>query len=201
MIQNVFNKVGNIIRSIHLPVHVSVKKSRIFIKKIYEELSENKFDNIHLEGSDGIVFRTSSVTQKIISIFLHDIIYQSSLRKVNTFNLFKKIFYFIEYKRLAIWEKKIYPKINKLFFVSKKDSLLIKCNPNNSNIVVPSFKKYERTDITNNPPTILFYGSYLRTENTTAAIYLIDKVYPLLKKRFNNLKLFYSRIKPSRISY
>lgn len=186
---NIFNKLGNIISNIHLPVHISVKKSSLFLKNIDEELSRNKFDNIHLEWGQMACYLENLPSNINISIFLHDIIYQSSLRKINTFNLFKKIFYYFEYKRLAAWEKYIYPKINKLFFVSKKDSLLIKCKSNNLDIIIPSYKKYKRNSITNNIPTILFYGSYLRTENTSAALYLIDKIYPLLKKQHNNLKL------------
>lgn len=193
---SVWNKLNNIIRNIHLPVHVSVKKSPTFLKKIHKELSRTEFHNIHLEWGQMASYTEYLPSSTKISIFLHDIIYQSSLRKTNTSNLFKKIFYYIEYKRLAAWEKYIYPKINKLFFVSKKDSLLINCKSNNSNIIVPSFKKYKRDEITNTVPTILFYGSYLRTENTTAALYLIDKVYPLLKKKFNNLKLIIAGSNP-----
>lgn len=105
----------------------------------------------------------------------------------------KRIYFSLIAYRLERYEKKVFKKFNYLIACSEHDQALIEKITKKRNVyVLPNVinTDYFRPLSTDfNPYELLFVGTLWYQPNEEAAFYLIDKIYPLLKKAFPQIKL------------
>lgn len=100
-------------------------------------------------------------------------------------NLLKKWFFQIESRKLARYEKKIFPLAHQILGISKKDTEYLKKHYKKSTHV-SAFHQFESLKFPNSSGKFAFYhGNLAISENNLAALFLVEKVfsqtnYPLI---------------------
>ena len=95
-------------------------------------------------------------------------------------NIFKKILYYIEYRRIARYEKKMLADYEKSIFVSQRDIEFLNLD---SAVEIPlAVKNHTRRNNNNNDNnfTIGMSGNFNYSPNINAAKFLIEKILPFL---------------------
>lgn len=122
-----------------------------------------------------------------------------ALRLANNSTGLKKLFWKREAKKLSNWEQRAYQKFHRHIVISKQDeqsiindsSQTISIVPNGVDLEhfkpKPQSKKYD----------LVFVGNMGYSPNIQAAIYLVEKVYPLLVRSFPDLKILIAGARPS----
>lgn len=123
------------------------------------------------------------------TIFFHDVNSQLYYRKyISTplFNVFKRLFYFLEYKKYLKYEKLLAKKEVSAVVISDKDKdLLINLGFDKSKISVkaPVVSEYFYSlNRSSNPDrSFFFWGAMNRIENQEAVRWFLDCIYPFLQ--------------------
>lgn len=166
------------------------KNMQDLINKITEI---NKYDIVQFEFPSMATYQINSDSVKILDahnvehmIYYHQWKYSPSI--------LRKLFYFLEYKKLKQDEINICTKQDALFVTSENDAKVF-------NELVPKVPKYiipngvdteyfhpsmEPTE----PNSLVFTGSLSYIPNSDAAIYFIEQIFPIIKKEIPNLKLY-----------
>lgn len=108
-------------------------------------------------------------------------------------NYIKKLFFFLESKKLELFERKWIPRFDYIFVISRLDgSRLIKLGANPQKISflpIPFRQSYNYHLNRNSFPTISFVAMLSWRPNEKGILWFIDEVFPLIKKRLINIKL------------
>lgn len=106
-------------------------------------------------------------------------------------NNYKRLFYFLEYKRLCKFEFKVFEEFDKLILISEYDKKFILNMKVKNNIkVIPNYVR----DIGFNPlinirdNSIVFMGLMRYEPNINAVLYFTNEIYPRLVKVFPEIK-------------
>jgi glycosyltransferase involved in cell wall biosynthesis len=181
------DRVKNSILKFYLPLHVSIRSSKIFKKYIFEKTSEINFSRVHFEWTQMISYSTEFNSSILKSLCIHDVLSQAALRKISWLSFFLTPFYLFEFFRTYLWEKIFLGGMDILFAPSEKDKkILLRLVSNLEIKVVPlAFRLFEnvKRKASSDHLTLLYWGSYAREENVDAVLYLIKKIFPLLKAK------------------
>lgn len=185
-------KIINIVLNIFKPILCSVR----FDYRIKSELKkiQNDYDVIILDCTQNIAYikyLKKFIGKKIL--IEQDIAYQAYERKFKIEkNKFKKLFFFIEYKRLKRYEERLIEKYDVIIVPSKKDFNLIKTKNNNIEILKPFFHRIKLEKKENiEEIKIGFLGAMNRKENEEAVIWFLQNIWLEIYKKYGNQIKFY----------
>lgn len=160
---------------------------------ITRELSENNYDLIHVET----FYAMPHIPNTKVPVVLVDqtIEYQVYDHYVHhTAPFFLRPLFNIDVKKLKYWETFYWRQADRVVAVSEADkNKMIEVEPEINVDVVPNgvnldlFKK--KTSWSSKTPTLLFVSNFNWLQNTEAAQYLINDVFPLVKEKIDNAQV------------
>lgn len=154
---------------------------------IARELSQNKYDLIHVETFYAMPHIPKTEVPVVLvdqtiefKVYLHHVQHTAAL-------LLKPLMY-LDVAKLMYWERYYWRQADRVIAVSAEDRQeMLKYEPALDVDIVPNgvnldfFKK--RTNWKTKNPTLLFVSNFTWLQNTEAAKILIDKVLPLVQKK------------------
>jgi len=198
-------QIKNILKTIFssLPFLI-VRNYSTEAKEIINYLLKNKkFDVIHAETF--YVMPHLPKTNIPIILVEQTIEYQVYQHFISNLLLIFRPFFYFDILKLKRWERFFWQKANVVASVSKTDEKNIKeLEPNLKTVIIPNgageemiAKTLPKKNLQN--PIILFQGNFYWLQNIEAANFLIQKIYPLLKKTVPNIKVMISGQKADQI--
>jgi glycosyltransferase involved in cell wall biosynthesis len=157
-------------------------------------ISENDFDVVHFDTISLLQYRSLFPKDQVIAINHHNI--ESAMlsrRACKQTNLFKKIYFHIEAKKIEILEKKHCKSVVNLVVSdldkSRLNNIVTDCEveiiPNG--VDIDYFKRVNSPYIEN---SLLWVGGLTWYPNTQAVLYTLKEIWPLLTKSVPDAKLF-----------
>ncbi|OUL28827.1 glycosyltransferase family 4 protein [Nostoc sp. 106C] len=200
------NKIISCLSHFYVPFKFATRWQNAVLEKLLELLQNNHYDVIHFEYSHAAVYFeyvkqliSLQSTKTIISI--HDIIFQSFLRKAENNLLFG-----IEAARLFSYERTLYYSVNELWVLSKKDRDIL-----NSLFSIPEAKIFikppkissfvyqvQRHPAKIEKKSLLFWAAMNRPENEQAILIFINKCFRPLQQQDPKFKLYIVGASPSK---
>ncbi len=121
-------------------------------------------------------------------------------RRIAKANWFFKIILKLEYKRLYTYEKTTFSFFNNKTIISEQDRELINHPDKNSieivaNGVDESFLNYPKKE--DKKYDLLFSGNMSYPPNIESAVYIVEKIFPLVKKQIPNIQLMIAGTSPT----
>lgn len=178
------------------PFLVSIYFDPFVKNKIRQELALNKYDLIHAET----FYVMPNIPKTNVPIFLVEqvieyLVYQRFVQSLSNFLLLLKPFLFLDVLKIKFWERHYWQKAKRLAAMSNEDQLFI----NNykpklivdvvaNGVDIDYFAKTKRKKLTN--PTVLFVGNFKWLPNRDAAKYLVEEIWPQIKKQIDNCLLW-----------
>jgi glycosyltransferase involved in cell wall biosynthesis len=174
---------------------------------IKKELATNEYDLIHAETFYVMPHIPKTKLPIILveptieySVYQHYVDHEVS-------QLFKFIYQF-DIIKLKFWEKFYWRRASKLFAVSDEDkNIMQKELPNREIGVIPNGVDLEffnsKKVVKKVPPRILYHGNYKWMQNVEAVNLLVHEVWPKVKSKVKNVKLWISgrNVPPEIIEY
>lgn len=177
----------------YYPLLVSIYLYQSAKKAIIEELSENKYDLIHAETFYVMPnIPKTNVPILLVEQVIEYLVYQNYVERQG--NPLSKLMYFDVFK-IKWWEKFYWNKADALATMSVDDKEFIVSQNGRQDIkVVANGVDPEHFALTKRVktavPTVLFVGNFKWLPNKEAIEYLVEKVWPLIKKKVKNAKLW-----------
>ncbi len=165
-----------------------------FTQKLIQLTSEEKFDVIHFDFVNTSFYR--SFIQDIPGIFFpHDAMSMLFYRNATIEgNIFNKLYFWSQYKKMVSYEKENIPKFKKTVVVSPKDmNWLLNIDKNFDIIVIPNgvdanyFKPMDEKD---DYPSVIFRGIMNFYPNIDSVIYFAKEILPIIRKEIPDLKFY-----------
>lgn len=181
-----FKKIKNIFLNLKLPIFCSIR----FDERVKEYLNKKslEYDLVLIDYTQNLAYADFIKTKKII--IEHDVSFLSFQRKyLYERNILKKIFYYIEYKRLEKYEKNMLEKYDKIIVLNNKDKKLLTGVKGSIEVIQPYFNKIKIEKKEHKGINLFFFGAMNRAENEEAVIYFIEKIYPKLESKVNFIVL------------
>lgn len=189
--------VKNILLSVFGPFPLLVIRNQSLEERreIQRELKSEKYDLIHAETFYVMphLGKTSVPTILVEQTIWHDVYKHYVMHEVP---FLLRPFFLQDVAKIKYWEKHYWGKADKLFGVSQEDrQAMLKLVPHKKVGIIPNGvdTKYYREKYVKkiNPPRIL-YGvtNFEWLQNQEATKILIKKVWPKIKKRFPNSKVW-----------
>lgn len=172
---------------------LSTYYSPLLRKKIEKELSEQIYDLIHCETF--YIMPNIPKTSLPILLVEQTIEYLVYLKFVNEFKLFfLKPFMYFDIWKLKTWEKYFWKKTSRLVTMSEDDKRFIKnIFPDIKVNVIANGVDMDFFDKTKHQkaekPTVLFVGQFKWLPNLEAAKFLVESIWPLIKKKVPDAQL------------
>src|SRR3972149_3646056 len=163
---------------------------------IKKELKNNNYDVIHAET----FYVMPHIPKTHVPIVLVEPTIEFSVYEHYVNNEVSTIFkpiYMFDVIKLKFWEKYYWRRASRLFAVSQEDKLVMEKEmpgikvgiiPNGVDVSYFEEKKVAKK----NPPRVLYHGDYKWMQNVEAVNILIKDVWPLVKKKVKNVKLWIS---------
>lgn len=176
------------------------KEAEVVLQKL---LAEEEFDVIHAET----FYIMPHIPKTSIPILLVEqtIEYKVYQHFVDNLPVFFRPFFYMDIIKLKYWEKFYWKKASMVAAVSEADQKFINAiEPRISPTLIPNgagddmfVNKLQKKDISN--PRLLFMGNYFWLQNKEAALYIVEKIFPLLKKTLKNFKIIIAGQEAQRI--
>jgi polysaccharide biosynthesis protein PslH len=165
-------------------------------KAIKKELENNKYDLIHAET----FYVMPHIPKTKIPIVLVEptiefSVYEHYVENEVSFAL--KPIYLFDVIKLKFWEKHYWRQATKLFAVSEEDKEIMQKEVPDINVgIIPNGVDVgffeEKKLVRKSPPRVLYHGDYKWMQNVEAVNILIKDIWPIVKKRIKNVKLWIS---------
>jgi len=179
------------------PFLVAIYLSKKLKSAIAQELSSHKYDLIHAETFYVMPNLSSAVNLPVLLVeqTIEYLVYQ---RFVENFKLFflKPLLYFDVFK-IKLWEKYFWRKATRLVAMSDSDKKIMQKTVKGANVDVVAngvdvdyFAKIKSALKLTKTPTILFVGNFKWLPNKDAAVFLTEKIWPLIKQKLPQAKLW-----------
>jgi glycosyltransferase involved in cell wall biosynthesis len=177
-------------------------------KAIKEELEKEKFDLIHAENFYAMPHLPKTMVPVLLTeqtVFYR--VYQLFVDSLPWYLFFLRPILLIDVLKLKYWESKYWKTVDHLAVVSEEDSARIKqLTKRKSVYIVPNgvdFQNFSQKRYNKNRfPTILFGAADFHwMENKEGAAILIREIWPIIKKKVKNAKLWVvGKIAPQALS-
>lgn len=163
-------------------------------RAIKKELENNDYDMIHAET----FYVMPHIPRTKVPIVLVDPTIEFSVYQHyvdNEVPFYLKPIYLFDVIKLKYWEKYYWRNANRVFAVSEEDKKIMQDElpdvkvgiiPNGVDVSYFESKKINRQ----NPQRVLYHGDYKWMQNVEAVNILIKDVWPLIKKKMKNVKLW-----------
>lgn len=174
---------------------------------IKKELSMHKYDLIHAETFYVMPhIPKTKIPVVLVEPTIEYSVYQHYVD--NEVNPLLKPIYMFDVIKLKFWEKYYWKKADKLFAVSEEDKAVMQKQVPNINVgVIPNGVDLEFFEAKRvhkkQPPRILYHGNYKWMQNVEAVNLLVHKVWPNVKKKVKDVKLWISgrNVPPEIVEY
>lgn len=188
-------QMGNVLKSVFslLPFLMVRNYSKEAHKIVEKLLNEENFDVIHAET----FYIMPHIPKTSVPVLLVEqtIEYQVYMHFIETLPVWLRPLFYMDIFKLRLSEINYWKKAQLVATVSDADQQTIKkLVPSINPVVVPNgagdemfVEKLEKKDISK--PILLFIGNFYWLQNTEAAEYLLEKIYPPLKKRIPNIRV------------
>lgn len=195
-----FNIFINLFKTLFskLPFQVGYFYNHSAHQKIKDIISNQQPDIIYCQ-----LIRTSEYVKNISSIpkvldFM-DVFSEGIKRRIKKSSLLMKPFLLLEYKRLIKYESSIFNFFNKKIIISEQDRSLMQHSDKSSIIVIPNGVDVNYFQPLNSKKEfdLLFTGNMNYPPNIYGAIFLVQKIMPLVRKQFPDLSLLLAGANPS----
>ncbi|MDZ8054185.1 MAG: glycosyltransferase [Aulosira sp. ZfuVER01] len=200
------DKIISCLANFYTPLKFATRWQNVVLDKLLELIQNNHYDLIHFEYPHAAVYLeyikqlTSSQSTKII-ISIHDIIFQSFLRKAEN-----NLIFGIEAARLFHYERSLYSAVNELWVLSKKDRDIL-----NSLFGIPETRIFIKPPKLSNfvyqvqrhsakieNKSLLFWAAMNRPENEQAILIFINRCFKVLQQQYPKFKLYIVGASPSK---
>lgn len=176
-----------------LPYTIKKYYSKKMKKTINKLIGQNRFDLIHcdsLQMSLNII-SLNSIPKVLTEHNIESQILQRYAQKEK--NLFKKIFIYLQWKKLANYEFTVCQKFDFCITVSEKDKRCLKESAKIKNLAVVSngvdCNYFIPQDTSTRPFSLIFTGSLDWLPNEDALCYFFSEIYPLIKQDANQVSM------------
>jgi glycosyltransferase involved in cell wall biosynthesis len=188
-------QVGTILKSIFSALPFLVVRNYSYEAQdiVTKLLNEEEFDVIHAET----FYIMPHIPQTTIPVLLVEqtIEFKVYQHYVSTLPFLLKWALTLDIIKLKFWEIYYWKKAQLVATVSASDkSIIQECVPDNETFVIPNgagdemfVERIPKKNISK--PTLLFVGNFSWLQNTEAAMYLIEKVFPKLHTALPQIKL------------
>jgi len=169
--------------------------------RIAQILKEEKIDLVHFDMLHlAMYFDTIGSTPKILVNHNVESLRLKRLIKVQK-NLLIKLYLYIQYLKLARYEKKACPKFEKCVVVSDADKEILKgmCLTNNFEIVPNGvdIEYFKPATGTIEPNTIVWTGGMAGLYNKDAVNFFLDDILPIIKAKIPKVKVTFVGTSPT----
>jgi len=178
------------------PVKCSARFNKNRENIITEIIKCNEIGEVTLEFTSVFSFYRSirsSFPDMTINLIAHDVSFQAMMRRQDFAKGIKKLFYYVEARRLKKFELSLFNSNNVIVLNNKDRDILLREGISDSNIFVqrPILDTWLQTVVRNGhrSHTILFVGALHRPENHVGLKWFIDNVFTKLKRSFPQCKL------------
>jgi polysaccharide biosynthesis protein PslH len=192
------DKLVNVLRNISKPVLAAVRIDNRLKKKIRELSGRNNYDFVFIDYTQNSLY-VNDINRFLpnakVILIEQDVSFLGYERKYKASrNYLKKIFYYLEFKRLKKFELEIINKFNVVYTLNEKDSALL-CSSNNIEILNPYISGWNYVPQKHETFNIMFWGAMNRKENEDAVMHFIENIWPLIEKK--NTKFYIIGANPS----
>lgn len=162
-------------------------------RKVSNVISEKKIDVVLFESLQMAPYLDYVMNRMTILHALNIEHIRAKRRVKNVHNLWKKIYFSLIAFRLEKYEKRVFRRFDYLWACSEHDRGILEkitgCRNISvlPNIIDPDY--FRPLSLDYDPHELLFLGTLWYQPNEEAAFYLIDKIFPLLKEAFPQIKL------------
>ena len=182
--------------STYYPLVVCLYLNNTVKDELQEAINRKHFDLIHAET----FYVMPNIPKNNIPIILAEqtieyLVYRHHLEKVSL--LPKKLLMEWDVAKIYFWEKRFWKKAKRVIAMSQADRILMKTRVTDLKVdLVPNgvdtdFFAFRKTPPSARVKTILFVGNFKWLQNREAVIFLLEKVWPEIKKRLkNNVRLW-----------
>lgn len=199
------NKIDSMFESILQPYPAVSRWNRQMKKDIYMDFETFHPDFIIVEFPQMLGVISNSIRSKVkIVLNQHNIEFMTMRSLSKTMGIDKKILYRFVSFQLKKYEKNIYKKnfIDLYTFVSSSDKDFFEKKYSIDNTYLfPIGAEVQKSEIIENCHNILFVAKMSYPPNEYAALWLIEKVLPLIKKEVPDVKLYLVGKEPSNKVY
>lgn len=189
------NKLKSLLTSIVLPFPAVSRWNKWLQIDLEEDFDIIQPDLVIIDFPQmiGILPLNIRVSGKII-LNQHNIEFLTLRSLSNNTSLIKGIVYFIVSKQMELYEKIVYKKTSiKLYtFVSDKDKEYFekRYGLTNTLLVPVGAELYQRQEIKENCHNLVFVAKMSYPANEVGALWLINKIFPLIKKKVSDAQLY-----------
>lgn len=182
------------LRFFYLPVLVAARFDREFLRQLKLLLQTHNFDAIVVEWAEMAVYAKFLPAKVQAKLIVHDVlsdVIKSRMQQA----FFLKPLWWLEYLRCRKFEQNSYKLFEKVYALCDKDVATLKAIiPTRDVLLLPPYftiyaESQSKTYQLNEELRLLFWGSFVRHENVTGALWLISKVMPLLWQVNPGIKL------------
>src|SRR3989344_1021730 len=177
------------------PFLVSIYFDPFVKKQIKSELASEKYDLIHAET----FYVMPNIPKTGVPIFLVEqvieyLVYQRFVEGLPPYLFFLKPLLFIDVLKIKFWERYYWQKAKHLaamsvpdqqFIRNYRDDLVVDVVANG--VDIDFFAKTKK--VKTKSPTVLFVGNFKWLPNRDATKYLVEEIWPLIKKQIKNCSL------------
>ena len=177
------------------PFLVSIYFDPFVKKQIKSELASEKYDLIHAET----FYVMPNIPKTGVPIFLVEqvieyLVYQRFVEGLPPYLFFLKPLLFIDVLKIKFWERYYWQKAKHLAAMSVPDQQFITNYRDDLDVDVVAngvdidfFAKTKK--VKTKSPTVLFVGNFKWLPNRDATKYLVEEIWPLIKKQIKNCSL------------
>lgn len=178
------------------PFLVSIYLSPAFKKAVDKELQNEKYDLIHSET----FYVMPNIPKTNVPLFLVEqtieyLVYQRFVEMLPLHLLFLKPLLLLDVFKVKWWERFFWKKAKRLAAMSEEDKEFmqrmepfLEIDVIANGVDISHFNKIKKLD--SKSPTILFVGQFKWLPNRDAAKFLVHNIWPLIKGRYKNAKLW-----------
>lgn len=181
------------------PFLVCLYLSRGLQKTLAKVLKEQSFDLIHAETFYVMPqLPNTKLPTLLVEQTIEWMVYERYTQEVK--NILLKPLLLIDVFKIKFWEKRFWKKATRLAAVSEEDKEIIAQTIEKKNIDIVAngvdidffakTKKYAQGGPALGGKTILFVGNFKWLPNSDAAIFLVEKIWPLIKGKVKNVRLW-----------
>lgn len=163
-------------------------------KSIKEEIDREHYDIIHAENFYVMpCLPKTTIPTVLVEQTIEYLVYKHFVESNGKW--FLKPLFWVDVLKMKRWEKHYWQTADKVIAVSDKDAETMRKESGRNDIeIVPNGVDLElwKNAKTHRNNQILFQGNFKWMQNVEAAHYLIEKVFPLIKKKIENATLLIS---------
>jgi glycosyltransferase involved in cell wall biosynthesis len=190
-----WSRIKGILLHPRLPTDVAVRIDRKMEDKLKKIIQDRTFTAAHMEytAAANYVNLLQGIPRK--ALFERDVTFQRIDRKATISKGFLKVFYQFEAKRQKEWEIEILRQFDEILVPSQKDKeLLLSEGLDEDKIIVriskidDRYRHISRSKVQRN--SLLFWGAMDRNENIDGALWFLQDIFPAVKARFSDSKVY-----------